>query len=351
MTAAEPHERSHVARDPSRLRALAGAYRLSQAIAAAAKLGVGDALAAGPLDSTAVAAATGAHPPALRRLLRALAGEGVLTEGADRRFSLSELGQCLRSDDPDGTREMILGWSCLQEGYLAFAHLHETVMTGRSGFELAFGRSFHEYTEQHPDVAAAYGKATDSTVAGFEEAIASYDFSGVRTVVDVGGGGGTLLTALLRAYPTIRGVLLERATVIERVRVPEDVADRIECVAGNALEAVPAGADAYLLSTVLRCFDDDGCTRILRACRRAMPAHAKLLALEMLLHSAPLPPSAGLADLQALIVYGGADRDQRAWSELTDRAGLKLRRVQPADAPYWWLIFAPEQPSRSNGET
>ena len=269
--------------------------------------------------------------------MRALAGEGVLHEDEEGRFALTSLGECLRSDDPDGTRAMILGWSCLPEGYLAFSRLHESVMTGQSGFEVMFGKPFHSYLESHPEVAASYGAATDSTVESFQDAISAYDFSSISTIVDVGGGSGVLLTCLLRSYPTIRGVLVELPGVLERAVIPEDVADRIECVAGNALDGVPARADAYVLSTVLRCFDDRRCVAMLKACRTAMATDARVLALEMVTPPGPAQPLVGLADLQALTVYGGGDRDLATWTNLLTEAGLQLHSVVPADGPYSWI--------------
>lgn len=325
-------------RNATRLVQLAGAYRLSQAIAAAASIGVGDALRGAARDSGSVARELGAHPATLHRLLRALAAEGVLREDESGRFSLTALGQCLRSDDPDGTRAMILGWSCLSEGYEAFGRLAESVLTGRSGFELAFGQSFHDYLASHPDRSAVYGTAMDSTVEAFQEAVDAYDFSTARTVVDIGGGGGAFLTCLLRTYPLIRGVLFEIPSVIERVSLPADVAARIDCLAGDAAVSVPPNGDAYVLCTVLRCFDDQRSVKILAACRRAMHPASRLLACEMVMSAEPLAPLQGLNDLQALALYGGGDRDPDAWKRLLAEAGLTLERIQPADPGYQWVI-------------
>ena len=324
--------------NPAGLRQLAGAYRLSQAIAAAASIGIGDALADGARDSASVARSVGAHPAALLRLMRALAGEGVLSEDESGRFSLTALGQGLREDDPDGTRAMILGWSCLQEGYESFGRLAESVLSGRSGFELTYGQSFHEYLASHPDRAAVYGAAMDSTVEAFEADVDTYDFSSARTVVDVGGGGGAFLTCLLRKYPLIRGVLFEVPNVIGRVSLAEDIADRIDCVAGDATVSVPHGADVYVLGTVLRCFDDQRSLQILEACRRAMRPASRLLASEMVMSAAPLAPLQGLADLQALTLYGGGDRDPDAWKRLLAASGLAMEQIQPAGPGYHWVI-------------
>jgi ubiquinone/menaquinone biosynthesis C-methylase UbiE len=178
----------------------------------------------------------------------------------------------------------------------------------------------------------------DSTVEAFQDAVESYDFSTARTVVDIGGGGGAFLTCLLRKYPRIRGVLFEVPSVIERVSLAQDVAPRIECVAGDATLTAPPNGDAYVLCTVLRCFDDQRTVEILNACRRAMHPASRLLACEMVMSAKPLAPFQGLDDLQALTLYGGGDRDPEAWKRLPAEAGLTLDRIQPADPGYHWVI-------------
>jgi O-methyltransferase domain len=162
---------------------------------------------------------------------------------------------------------MILGWTCFSEGYDAFGRLAESVLTGRSGFELAFGQSFHDYLASHPDRSGVYGAATDSTVEALQGAVDTYDFSTARTVLDVGGGGGAFLTCLLRRYRLIRGVLFEIPGVIERVSLADDVAARIECAAGDAARA-----------------DTDGLPQ------GDAPA-SRLLACEMGMSAKPLAPS------------------------------------------------------------
>ena len=178
----------------------------------------------------------------------------------------------------------------------------------------------------------------DGTVEAFQGAVDTYDFSTARMVVDVGGGGGAFLTCLLRRYPLIRGVLFEIPSVIERVSLADDVAARIECVAGDAAVSVPRDGDVYVLCTVLRCFDDQRSVQILTACRRAMHPSSRLLACEMVMSAKPLAPLQGLNDLQALTLYSGGDRDPDAWKRLLVEAGLTLDRIQGADPGYQWVI-------------
>lgn len=325
--------------DEAQLRKLAGAYRLSQAIAVAAELRLADLVADTPKTADELAPEVGAHPPTLYRLLRALAGEGIFAESEEGCFSLAPLGRFLVSRRPDSARAMIEGWRCLAEGYRAFGHLRHTVLTGEPGFVAAHGTSFYDYMDLHPERLALYDAATNSTVDSFIASVDAYDFSTVRTVVDVGGGLGAFLVCLCQRYPSVRGVLFERPSVIAsagKAIMATGFADRITCEAGDLFHQVPPGADAHVMITVLRCFDDVHCLAALRACAAAMPHHGRLLVLEMVMPS-KVAPDRGLADLQALMVYGGADRTETEWARLFGDAGLQLSAVLPTAPPYSWL--------------
>ncbi|HZS15306.1 MAG TPA: methyltransferase [Candidatus Dormibacteraeota bacterium] len=327
---------------------MAGAYRLSAAVAAFAELGVADVLAGGARSAAEVAAQLGVHEPTLRRLLAALAGEGVVSD-ENGRYGLTPLSRALCAGDPDRTGDMVRGWTALAEGYRAFGELATTVRTGVSGFRLAYGQSFHEYLRDHPDRAAVYGAANDSTVAGFQAAVDAYDFAQHASVVDVGGGYGGFLLCLIQTHPRVRGIVYDLPHVVVETarRIGEaGASERITCSGGDAFESVPAGADAYVMVTVLRCFDDEQCMRLLGSCRAAMRPGARVLLLEMMLPAGPPPPPQGLADLQALAVYGGADRTEAQWRSLLEGAGLSLLGVQPAQPPYWWIVGEAAQKER-----
>jgi hypothetical protein len=199
--------------------------------------------------------------------------------------------------------------------------------------------SFYEWMDAHPDRAAVYDEAMESTTDSFLAAIDAYDFPSTGTVVDVGGGQGGLLTCLLRRRPALGCVLFERpatAQLAERTLAAAGLSDRIRCVGGDLFSGLPPGADIYVYSTVLRCFDDATCVAALRTCASAMAPHSRVLGLEMVIPERPGPTS-GLGDLQALSVYGGADRDASTWAALFDAAGLRLVGITPADAPYAWV--------------
>lgn len=309
------------------LRQAAGSYRLAQAIAAFAELRLADALAGGPRTSADVAAATGYHEPYLNRLLRALAGAGVLVQ-SDGCYALTEASRALGSHDPVG--DMVRGWVAFPPTYAAFGQLAAAVRTGRPPFELAHGCDFHAYMAAHPAMGRAYDDAMESTVDAFEETVDHYDFSHFGTVVDVGGGGGAFLVALLRAHPDMRGICFDLPAVIEGARrrgIPEDVAPRLELIAGDFFRDPLPQADAYTLFTVLRLFEDEQATALLAAIRSVMPDTAAVVVEDFWLPEGTLPPLLGLADLQALCVYGGRDRTRSEYETLLGAAGLRLGEV------------------------
>jgi SAM-dependent methyltransferase len=270
--------------------------------------------------------------------MRALASEGVFTEHEDGRFGLAPAGRLLVSRA--GAREMILGWTVFPPTYEAFALLADSVRSGRSGFELAHGSDFHRYLADNPSAARAYDAANEETVEAFEQAAANYDFSGLDTVVDVGGGTGGFLSAILRRYPKARGVLFDLPGVLSAIRpdqIPDDVDARITRVAGDFFrDPIPQG-DAYVLATVLRLFDDDRASQLLRNIRGAMKDGGKVLVMDFVHPPGRLVAPYGLADLSAMVVYGGRDRSAAEFAELFAAARLRFTRVIGTGDVHLWV--------------
>lgn len=317
------------------LRRAAGSYRLSQAIHAMAELGIADHLLAGPCDATDLARSIGASEPHLRRLLRALASEGILEESDDGRFAPGEAARLMATNA--GLREMLLGWSIMPAGYEAFGRLAEAVRTGRSGFELAHGCGFHAYLERTPDAAARYDAAMESTTDAFDAAADEYPYGDYDSIVDVGGGGGGLLTAILRRHEHVRGIVFDLPAVVAGATVrpvPDAVAGRLTFTAGDFFVDPLPSARLYTLSTVLRLFEDDDAIRLLRSIARAMPPGARVLIMDFLHPPGPLTAPLGLADLQAMVLYGGRDRSASQFEAVLAAAGLRLSRILPSDPPY-----------------
>jgi SAM-dependent methyltransferase len=311
---------------------------ISRCVYAAAELGIADLLSDHVLSSDDLARATGAHEPSLYRVLRVLAALGVLQESESRSFSLTSIGDRLRSDAPVGMRS----WATFLEalgGVRPFAHILETVKTGTPGLDIEFGTSVFGYLTEHPDDFATFNAAMSERTASFAFSVAdSYDFSDTRRVVDLGGGNGTLLVEILRQNAHLTGVLLEIPAVAahaDAILDATDIANRCEVLAGDFFERVPAGADCYVLANVLHDWDDERSIEILRNCLRAMHGAGKVLIVERLIPENgddPLPTL--LSDINMLILTGGQERTNTEYHKLLEAAGLTLGTTQRVAFPY-----------------
>jgi hypothetical protein len=314
---------------------MAQGYQLSAALYVAAKLGVADALAAGPLDAPALADAVGARADELARVVRALIASGVFAEASDGRFALNDAAACLQRDSPGDTRAIVVNFG--EEMYRAFGELLHTVRTGQSGFEAVYGQPVFDYYTTHPGAEAsgtARMRARSLHVA--RDVAAAGLFANASTIVDVGGGIGTVAAAVLQAHPGLTGVLYERSPVA-RLAGPylaeQGVADRCRTVEGDFFTRVPEGGDVYLLKSVLHDWDDERCRTILTRCRAAMGPRARLVIVEIVLpdHATEDPglvPGA-LLDLIMLAYVGGRERTRSEFAALLDAAGLALRDATP----------------------
>jgi hypothetical protein len=317
------------------LKRLVNGYQVSQAIYVAATLGIADLLADGPRASDEVARETGADPDALYRLLRALASVGVLHEEDGRRFSLTELGEPLRSDVPGS----VAGWAAFV-GRPAFweswGELLHTVRTGENAFRHVHGTDVWSWRAERPEESAVFDRAMSSLTGGVNEALVeSYDFGRFGTIVDVGGGNGTLLAAVLAAFPPTSGILFDQAHVVggaERVLKAAGVAGRCRIVAGSFFDGVPDGGDAYILKSIVHDWEDAESLAILRACRRAVAEHSVLLVIERDLGPPNGAPASKLLDLNMIVAPGGRERTLEEYGALLDAAGFRLVGATPTPA-------------------
>jgi hypothetical protein len=289
-------------------------------------------LAGGPQTGAEVAEAVGADPELLTRVLRGLALEDVLAEVEGGRFALTEVGQCLRDDLPGSLRGPMLVRGELY--YRAAAGTLAAVRHGGTAFEQVYGARFFDYLARHPDQEATFQRSmTGRAEQEAGDVVAAYDFGGLGRLVDVGGGHGILLAAVLRAAPDLRAVLVDRAPVVEQARhrlEVDGVAGRCELVAGDFFAAVPAGADAYLLSRVLHDWADDDAHRLLATCRSAVPAAGRLLVVEALLpEKATDQPAVIRMDLHMLVLLGARERTEAQYRRLLAGAGFRVDRVVP----------------------
>jgi ubiquinone/menaquinone biosynthesis C-methylase UbiE len=306
-------------------------YWISQAIYAAAKFGIADHLKDGPKTVGELASATSTNPDALYRLLRALASVGIFTEGASRHFSLTPLAEPLRSDIAGSKRALAL--MCGDEQYRAWAEIDYSVRTGRIAFDKIFGKPIFDYLGEHPDKARIFDAAMVGTHGREANAILNaYDFSGIGVVADIGGGNGSQLTEILTKHDKIKGILFDLSHVIERAKERIHglgLLDRCKFVSGSFFDAVPDGADAYILRHIIHDWDDEKCLTILRNCHRAMPPASTLLIIESIIPPGNEPFLGKFLDLHMLLIPGGKERTQDEYRTLFERAGFELKRIVP----------------------
>ena len=311
---------------------------ISRAIYAVAELGIADLLAAGPAGTAELSRATETHEPSLYRVLRLLAALGVFEEREGRRFALTVLGDRLRTGAPAGMRS----WATLLEalgGVRPFEHIVDIVRTGSPGTTAALGSDIFGYLAQNPRQAARFDAAMSERTEAFAPSVAqACGFSDVRTVVDVGGGNGTLLVEILRKHPHLQGIVFEAATVAARAEAvleAFDLGDRCEVLAGDFFVGVPPGADCYILANVLHDWDDARAIEILGNCRRAMARGGRLLIVERLIPGDPRQAvPALLSDINMLVLTGGQERTNDEYGALLAAAGLRLTGVTPVAFPY-----------------
>lgn len=309
-------------------------FRTTQMIHVAAKLGLADLLAAGPRPVEELAAMAGAEPQALHRLLRALASLGIFAEDPAGDFVLTPQAELLRSDVQGSLRDVALLYG---EDWLwqAYGNMTHSVRTGAPAFTKTHGQPFYGYLHAHPRAAARFNAAMTGFSSHETAAILeAYDFSDVRSVVDIGGGHGALLAALLRAHPQMSGTLFDLPSVLAgAASVLGEMGERARTVAGDFFDEAPAGADLYVMKSVLHNWDDTDAQRILSTCRAAMAPEARLLVIERVVPDGNAPSEAKLFDINMLVVAGGRERTEPEYRRLLEQAGLALTRVGGTRSP------------------
>jgi hypothetical protein len=327
-------EPEHPAPPPVALLQLTTSCWISQAVYVAAKLGVADLLKDGPKGCDELAEGTQTDSRSLRRLLRTLSSVGVFAETADGRFDLTPIAECLRSDGPYSMRAWatMIGedWHWSMWGELLYG-----VMTGKPAFDHVHGMRPFEYFPRNPESARLFDEAMTGLSASEVGAIlAAYDFSKYRKIIDVAGGNGSLIIPLLKTSPEASAILFDLPHVIERAkgRIEGDgLAQRLELVGGNFFQSAPEGGDLYILKHIVHDFGDEEALAILRNCRRAMSATARLLIIEMVLPPGNEPSFGKLVDLEMLLI-GGVERAEDEYQTLLAEAGFNLTRVIPTSS-------------------
>lgn len=311
-------------------------YWISQMIFAAAKLGIADALGRGAMTAAALAKRVGADAPSLHRLLRALAGVGVVAEGSGGRFRLTPLGATMRSDAPNSLHNFAL-MIVDEYNWKPWAQLHWGVQTGKLAFNEVNGAPIFDYLRAHPEQDRIFSASMASISGPQNDAVAkAYDFSRLGTLVDVGGAHGHLLATILRRHRRIQGVLYDQPQVVAAATqagfiTDPKVAARVTTEGGSFFERVPAGADAYIMKYIIHDWNDDQCETILRNIRSVMAPSGRVLVVESVIGSGNKPDFGKMMDINMLVLTGGQERTREQFAALFARAGLRLKRVHATE--------------------
>ncbi len=306
-------------------------FVLSQALHVAARLAVFDALRDRARTAGEVAEITSAQEHPLKRLLRFLTSVDVLTEDDRGRFSLTGRGEFFRSDHPQSLRPLAMMYAA---PFLwgPWGALYDVVKTGGPAFDRFHGVPFFDYLGTHPDAATIFNAAMSSASnVDIPLVLDAYDFSPFKRIVDVAGGHGALLRAILESSPGSAGVLFDAPSVIEGARglASAGIAARCELVAGDMFQSVPAGADGYVMKRILHDWSDAECVRILSNCRRAISPDGRLLVMDNVVKPPNRPDPAKWMDLNMMVLLTGRERTESEFAKLFADAGFRLVRIVP----------------------
>lgn len=325
---------------------LSTGYMASASIQVAVKLRIPDLLAHGPKPVNELADAAGAHPDRLYRVLRVLASLGVFSETPARTFALTPVSESLRSDVPNSFRDMAL-WITSPFHFRIYSEMLHTVKTGEITFEHVYGKPVFEWFPENPDISELFNNGMTCLSKVVTPALLeAYDFAGIHTLMDVAGGHGALLRAILNQHPEMRGVLIDLKHVIEGARqLPENqaLAHRCEFLSADFFAELPTGADAIIMKHIIHDWDDDKAVLILKNCRKALAGKpdAKVLLVESVLPAGSEPHPGKFIDLEMFVFPGGRERTEEEFRKLFAAAGLRLNRIVPMKAPLWLVEGVP----------
>ncbi|HEX8131516.1 MAG TPA: methyltransferase [Pyrinomonadaceae bacterium] len=337
-----PHNDAHVtaqgapAPPDAVLMQMLSAPLVTQALRVVAELGIADLLANGARGVDELAAETNTHAPSLYRFMRALAGCGVFAETEGGIFELTPAAELLRTGVEGSMRDIAIFMGA-DWHWQVWGDAPYTARTGRAAWEHVHGKEVFPYFAENTGAARVFDNAMTSLSKMVSKAVVeAYDFSSIRKLADIAGGHGSLLAAILRANPHLKGLLFDVPQVIEGAQAyveAEGVGQAVELASGDFFESVPAGADAYMMKHIIHDWDDRRALSILRNCHRAMPADGKLLLVEMVVPAGNEPHFAKIQDLEMMLSPGGLERTEGEYRELFTAAGFELTRIIPTASP------------------
>lgn len=309
----------------------------TQLLYVAAELGIADLLSEGPKSVQELSNSTGTHAPSLFRVMRALASQGIFAETEPGLFSITELAEGLKKNVSGSLRDLAVFFGSDWHNK-AWSNLLHSVKTGESAFENVFEMNLYEYMEKHADKFAAFNEAMTAISHREADCISkAYDFSNFNTLVDIGGGQGRLLITILKAFPSLKGILFDLPSVFEggtSLITKEGLEDRCQVVGGSFFESIPRGGDAYIFKNVIHNWDDERAMQILLNCRKAIPSEGRILVAEMIIPSDNSPFFGKIMDIEMLVIPGGVERTENEFRELFARANFNLKQIIPTGLPH-----------------
>ena len=325
---------------------IATGHIVASALQVVAKLRVADKLASGPRSAAELATELRVNEDALFRVLRALAAVGVFEETTPRRFKLAAAGEMLRANVPGSMHDMAL-WITSPFHFRTYAELMHSVETGKPAAEKLVGMPVFEYFPSDPELSEIFNNAmTAFSNSVVPAALAAYDFSGIERLVDVAGGHGAALTAILQKYPRMQGVLFDLDHVVKGARPRIEalgLSTRCTIEAGDFFKAVPKG-DGYVMKHIIHDWDDERAIAILKNIRTAMGnAQGRVILLESVLQPGNAPDFGKVIDLEMLVMPGGRERTAEEFDALFAKAGFKLTQVVRTEAPLSVIEARPQR--------
>jgi hypothetical protein len=306
---------------------------VASAVNIAARLGIADRLANGPRTSADLARDCGVDEAALYRLLRALASVGVFAETAPRTFDLTPAGAALQEGP---VRAMAL-WIAGEFNFHVYANAMHSVKTGESAVPATVGAGVFEHFASQPELSRIFNDAMTGFSATIIPAVLeAYDFSGIKTLVDIAGGHGAVLTSILQKYPSMKGILFDLDHVVAGATAriaSQGLADRVTTASGDFFKAVPPGGDAYIMKHIVHDWDDARATTILKNIHAVLPKGGRVILLEGVIPAGNEPGFGKVLDLEMLVMPGGKERTEEEYRALFAGAGFDLTRVVATQSP------------------
>lgn len=309
---------------------------VTQLITVAAQLGIADSLKDGPKSADELADLHDVHPKSLYRALRTLASVSIFEEDQNGRFALTPMAELLRTDTSDSLRYISILKGIPFQWQSQGALLHQ-VKTGEVAFDHCYQQNYFDYLRDNNSDRELFDKAmSDLTHFDLEAIITGFDYSGIGTLVDVGGGEGSLIAGVLKANPSMHGIVADLPDVLDKTRsllAVEGLAERCEAIETDFFQSVPPGGDAYIMRKVIHDWDDEKSTVILKNCRAQMGGNARVLVVETVVPSGNEGALPKLNDTEMMIYLGGRERTEQEYRALLNGSGFELTRIVPTASP------------------